>query len=124
MLTPTLTIHVPSLPFLTGRQTATPRHVLCSYQRFHDHPQVQLLESRALELYHKLLPPATPDRCGALKWPAYVIISDRVVFPDGVRPGAGKCLAEVDRQGGRQERNAKRRLYPGATLVFRPSRRQ
>ncbi|KAG2443328.1 hypothetical protein HYH02_009394 [Chlamydomonas schloesseri] len=58
------------------------------YQRFHDHPQVQLLESRALELYHKLLPPSQPDRCGALKWPSYVITSDHVVFPDGVRPGA------------------------------------
>ncbi|GLI65799.1 hypothetical protein VaNZ11_009420 [Volvox africanus] len=58
------------------------------YQRFHDHPQVQLLESRVLEVYHKLLPPKTPDRCGALKWPSYVLISDRVVFPDGVRPGA------------------------------------
>ncbi|KXZ50155.1 hypothetical protein GPECTOR_17g791 [Gonium pectorale] len=58
------------------------------YQRFHDHPQVQLLESKALELYHTLLPPKTPDRCGAIKWPAYVLVSDRVVFPDGVRPGA------------------------------------
>ncbi|GFR49104.1 hypothetical protein Agub_g10899 [Astrephomene gubernaculifera] len=58
------------------------------YQRFHDHPQVQMLESRVLELYHKVLPPKSPDRCGALKWPSYVLISERVVFPDGVRPGA------------------------------------
>ncbi|EFJ47391.1 allantoinase [Volvox carteri f. nagariensis] len=39
-------------------------------------------------MYHKFLPPKTPDRCGALKWPSYVLVSDRVVFPDGVRPGA------------------------------------
>ncbi|GLC40179.1 hypothetical protein PLESTB_000259700 [Pleodorina starrii] len=69
------------------------------YQRFHDLPQFQLLESKLLEVYHRLLPPKTPDRCGALKWPAYVLVSDRVVFPDGVRPGAvyieGSRIVEV-----------------------------
>ncbi|PNG99756.1 Allantoinase, partial [Tetrabaena socialis] len=60
------------------------------YQRFHDHPSVQMVESRLLEAYHKFLPPQVPDRCGALKWPLYALVSDNVVFPDGVRPGAGE----------------------------------
>ncbi|KAG2492833.1 hypothetical protein HYH03_008988 [Edaphochlamys debaryana] len=70
------------------------------YNRFHDHPQVQLIESHVLEWYHHVFPPKTPDRCGALKWPSYVLVSDRVVFPDGdVRPGAvyieGTKIAEI-----------------------------
>jgi hypothetical protein len=62
----------------------------CRYNRFNDHPAVQLFESKVLEVVHRFIPPPTPDRCGALKWPLYALVSDQVVFPDGtVRPGAG-----------------------------------
>ncbi|KAJ9522783.1 hypothetical protein QJQ45_019804 [Haematococcus lacustris] len=34
--------------------------------------------------------PSTRPTCGLLHWDSYVLVSDRVVLPDGVRPAAGR----------------------------------
>lgn len=65
------------------------------YNRFNDHPLVQTFESKVIEAFHSVVPPKVPDRCGALKWDEFIIVSQRVVTPDGVIPAAGQhyCFA-------------------------------
>lgn len=60
------------------------------YNRFNDHPLVQTFESKVIEYYHTIVPPKVADRCGALKWEEFIIVSNRVVTPEGVGPAAGQ----------------------------------